>query len=118
MPPPRFRSEAADERLQSNKGFGPGPPLLAGGSPRPPDPSGQRPPHPERNQQEFRMPPMYVPALAAFGGSAFGAISTLISGWLTRRRRRRERHHVQSYTKREKLYRNFIEEASRLYADA
>jgi hypothetical protein len=60
---------------------------------------------------------MYVP-FAAFGGSAFGAISTLVSGWVSRRRRRRERHHVRSFSKREKLYRSFIEEASRLYGDA
>lgn len=64
------------------------------------------------------MTTMYVPALAAFGGSAFGALSTIVSGWMTRRRRLRERHHAQSISKREKLYRSFIEEASRLYADA
>jgi hypothetical protein len=64
------------------------------------------------------MSTMYVPALAAFGGSAFGAISTIVSGWMTRRRRLRERHHAHSLSKREKVYRMFIEEASRLYADA
>jgi hypothetical protein len=64
------------------------------------------------------MTTMYVPALAAFSGSAFGAISTIISGWVTRRRRVRERHHAHAFSKREKLYRSFIEEASRLYADA
>ncbi len=64
------------------------------------------------------MSTMYVPALAAFGGSAFGAVSTLVSGWVSRRRRRRERHHARSFSKRERLYRSFIEEASRLYADA
>ena len=26
---------------------------------------------------------MYVPAFAAFGGSAFGAISTIVTGWVT-----------------------------------
>jgi hypothetical protein len=61
---------------------------------------------------------MYFPALAAFGGSAFGAVSTILSGWVTRRRRVRERHHAYAISKREKLYRSFIEEASRLYADA
>jgi hypothetical protein len=61
---------------------------------------------------------MYVPAFAAFGGSAFGAISTIVTGWVTRRRRLRERHHAHAVSKREKLYRCFIEEASRLYADA
>lgn len=61
---------------------------------------------------------IYFPAFAAFGGSAFGAISTIVTGWATRRRRVRERHHTHAVTKREKLYRSFIEEASRLYADA
>ena len=61
---------------------------------------------------------MYVPAFAAFGGSAFGAVSTIVTGWVSRRRRVRERHHAHAVSKREKLYRSFIEEASRLYADA
>ena len=64
------------------------------------------------------MTSMYVPAMAAFGGSAFGALSTIVSGWVTRRRRQRERHHAQAMAKREELYRSFIEEASGLYADA
>ena len=34
---------------------------------------------------------IYAPAFAAFGGSAFGAISTIVTGWVTRRRRLRER---------------------------
>jgi len=61
---------------------------------------------------------MYLPAFAAFGGSAFGAISTIVSGWAGRRRRLREQHQSRSTSKRERLYRAFIEEASRLYADA
>lgn len=64
------------------------------------------------------MSTMYVPALAAFGGSAFAATSTIVSGWVSRRRRMRERHHAHAISKREELYRSFIEEASRLYADA
>src|ERR1041384_4331360 len=65
-----------------------------------------------------RMNTIYVPAFAAFGGSAFGAISTILTGWVTRRRRLRERHYARSISKRERLYRSFIEEASRIYADA
>ena len=61
---------------------------------------------------------IYAPAFAAFGGSAFGAISTIVTGWVTRRRRLRERHYSRSISKRERLYRSFIEEASRVYADA
>lgn len=64
------------------------------------------------------MSTMYVPALAAFGGSAFGAVSSLASGWVTQRRRMRERQHARSFSLREGLYRSFVEEASRLYADA
>src|SRR6267142_6778805 len=65
-----------------------------------------------------RMNTIYVPAFAAFGGSALAAISTFVTGWVTGRRKHRERHHAQSISKRERLYRSFIEEASRLYADA
>ena len=61
---------------------------------------------------------IYVPALAAFGGSAFGAISSIITNWAAERRKNRVRRHSRSVTKREKLYKSFIEEASRLYADA
>lgn len=64
------------------------------------------------------MSTMYIPALAAFGGSAFGSVSTIASGWFSRRQRLRERHHARSFSKRERLYRSFIEEASRLYVDA
>ncbi|MDF0515719.1 hypothetical protein P0R31_00480 [Bradyrhizobium yuanmingense] len=64
------------------------------------------------------MSAVYIPALAAFGGSAFGAVSTIVSAWFSKRRRLRERHHARSFSKRERLYRSFIEEASRLYADA
>lgn len=61
---------------------------------------------------------MYVPALAAFGGSTVAAISTTLAGWVTKRRKARRRGHARAYSLREKLYRSFIEEASRLYADA
>jgi hypothetical protein len=64
------------------------------------------------------MSTIYIPALASFGGAAFGAVSTIVSGWFGRRRTLRERHHARSFSKRERLYRGFIEEASRLYADA
>jgi len=61
---------------------------------------------------------MYIPALAGFGGSAFGAVSTIITNWAAQRRKDRARRHSRSVAKREELYKSFIEEASRLYADA
>ena len=61
---------------------------------------------------------MYIPALAGFGGSAFGAVSTIMTNWAAQRRKDRVRHHSRSVAKREELYKSFIEETSRLYADA
>lgn len=61
---------------------------------------------------------MYIPALAGFGGSAFGALSTIITNWAAQRRKDRARHHSRSISKREELYKSFVEEISRLYADA
>jgi hypothetical protein len=59
-----------------------------------------------------------APALAAFGRSALGAIFTIVTGWITRRRRLRERHYARSISKRHRLYQSFIEKASRVCADA
>jgi hypothetical protein len=60
----------------------------------------------------------YVPALAAFGGSAIGGLTSLVASWVTQRRKDSVRRLTQEKTRRQKLYRQFIEEASRLYADA
>ncbi len=60
----------------------------------------------------------YLSALAALAGSAIGGFTSLAASWLT--------HHVQfsaqersaSRSRRVELYKSFIEEASRRYADA
>jgi hypothetical protein len=57
----------------------------------------------------------YLPALAAFGGAAFGGLTSFAATWFTQRRTRR---FSQEKSRRQKLYRQFIEEASKLYADA
>src|SRR6476661_2268638 len=49
----------------------------------------------------------YIPALAS-----------IVTNWVTQRRKDRVRHSLRATSQREELYRNFIEEASRLYADA
>jgi hypothetical protein len=64
------------------------------------------------------MNPGYIPALAAFGGSAVGGLTSLVATWVTQRRRDSVRRLAQEKTRRQKLYRQFIEEASKLYADA
>jgi len=60
----------------------------------------------------------YVPAVAAFGGSASGGLAAAIAGWITQRRKDHSRRALRAVSHRQKLYKNFIEEASRLYADA
>jgi hypothetical protein len=60
----------------------------------------------------------YVPALAAFGGSAVGGLTSLLATWVTQRRKDSVRRLAQERSRRQKLYREFIEEASKLYADA
>ena len=64
------------------------------------------------------MDALHIPAIAAFWGSATGSLATLVTAWLTRRRQDRLRRTERAVSQREKLYRQFIEEASRLYADA
>jgi hypothetical protein len=60
----------------------------------------------------------YIPAVAAFSGSASGALATVLTSWVSQRRKDRARLRSQTNSKREELYKSFIEEASRLYGDA
>jgi hypothetical protein len=60
----------------------------------------------------------YIPALASFSGSASGTLASIVTGWVTQRRRDRARRGLRDTSKREELYKDFIQEASRLYADA
>ena len=60
----------------------------------------------------------YIPAIASFSGSASGTLASIVTGWVTQRRKDRIRHSLRATSQREELYKSFIEEASRLYADA
>jgi hypothetical protein len=64
------------------------------------------------------MDPVYLPALAALAGSATGGLTSLASAWLTLRRQGRSTRLSRDRARRQKLYRLFIDEASKLYADA
>jgi hypothetical protein len=64
------------------------------------------------------MNPTYLPALAALAGSAIGGLTSLGSAWLTQRRQDRATRLSLDKTRRQKLYKQFIDEASKLYADA
>ena len=60
----------------------------------------------------------YVSALAALAGSTIGGLTSLATSWLTQRGQFSSQQRAVNLSHREDLYKNFIEEASRLYADA
>ena len=60
----------------------------------------------------------YISAFSALAGSAIGALSSLATTWLTQNAQHRLAHLNQQRAKREVLYSEFIDEASRLFTDA
>ena len=60
----------------------------------------------------------YVSALAALAGSVIGGATSLGAAWLTQRTQVRAEEVAHDIARREDLYKDFIEEASKLYADA
>jgi hypothetical protein len=60
----------------------------------------------------------YVSALAALAGSVIGGLTSLTTTWLSQRTQLTAQRHEHDLDRREQLYKDFIEEASRLYADA
>ena len=64
------------------------------------------------------MNPIYLSALAALSGSVIGGLTSLASAWLTQHSQDRARRLTQDKVKRQKMYKQFIDEASKLYADA
>ena len=60
----------------------------------------------------------YISALSALGGAAIGGLTSFGSSWLTQRTQLRFTHHEAIKVKREALYAEFVDEASRLYGDA
>jgi glycogen debranching enzyme len=60
----------------------------------------------------------YLTAVAALSGSAIGGMTSLASAWLTQRHQDRAKRVLQEKSKRQSLYKQFINEASKLYADA
>ena len=58
------------------------------------------------------------PALAALAGSTIGGLTTLAVTWMTQRTLARAALTARDRTARHDLYKQFIEEASKLYGDA
>ncbi|MHA6203431.1 hypothetical protein ACXU4B_03290 [Dyella soli] len=60
----------------------------------------------------------YISALAALAGSAIGGLTSLTASWLNQRVQFNAQERAAHMSRREELYRIFIEEASKWYADA
>jgi hypothetical protein len=60
----------------------------------------------------------YVSAFAALAGSAIGALASVSTTWLTQHTQERTTRRGQEMSRRERLYGEFIDQASRLLADA
>jgi hypothetical protein len=60
----------------------------------------------------------FISAFAALAGSGIGAIASFATTWLTQDAQARAQRFAQAMTRRERLYGQFIEEASRLFTDA
>jgi len=60
----------------------------------------------------------YISALSALGGATIGGLASFASSWLTQRTQLRFSHHEAVKAKREALYAEFVNKASRLYGDA
>jgi hypothetical protein len=60
----------------------------------------------------------YLSALAALGGAAIGGLTSFATSWLNQQAQARAQQLAHKATRQEELYKEFIEEASRLYADS
>jgi hypothetical protein len=60
----------------------------------------------------------YVTALAALGGAALGGFTSFATSWTTLRIQMKANQSANSKSRRQKLYKAFIDEASRIYGDA
>ena len=64
------------------------------------------------------MEPATISALAALAGATIGGVTSFAATWLTQRTQARVQELTHSLTVREQLYKAFIKEAWKLYADA
>ncbi len=60
----------------------------------------------------------YISALMGLAGVAIGSLASFATTWITQRSQVKERYREVEIAKREKLFSDFIAEATRLYGDA
>ena len=59
-----------------------------------------------------------ISAFAALGGALIGGLTSFAASWVTQKTQVKAQQLSHKLTRREELYKHFIEEASRLYADS
>jgi hypothetical protein len=59
-----------------------------------------------------------ISALAALGGALIGGLTSFAASWVTQQTQVRAQQVQHKLTRREELYKDFVEEASKLYADS
>jgi hypothetical protein len=59
-----------------------------------------------------------ISALAALLGAAIGGLTSVLASWLTQQSQAKAQWIAQDRIRRQELYKEFIEEASKCYADA
>src|SRR5258705_13943402 len=64
------------------------------------------------------MDPGYTTALAALGGAALGGLTSFATSWTTLRTQMKAQRSDSSKSKRQKLYKAFIDDAAKIYGDA
>jgi hypothetical protein len=60
----------------------------------------------------------YITALAALGGAALGGFTSFATSWTTLRTQMNAARTENSKSRRQKLYRDFINDAAKVYGDA
>jgi hypothetical protein len=60
----------------------------------------------------------YITALAALGGAALGGLTSFATSWTTLRAQMKAQQSASSKSKRQKLYKAFIDDAAKIYGDA
>jgi hypothetical protein len=64
------------------------------------------------------MDPAYLSAISALAGSTIGGLTSLTASWLTQHVQFSAQQRALDLNRREDLYKDFIKEASKWYADA
>ena len=59
-----------------------------------------------------------ISALSALGGATIGGLTSIVGAWLSQQKQVTAQEHVQDKLRRQELYREFIEDASKIFGDA